>query len=142
MKKEYHFQQTISVASEALINQLSYKFRQRGGKFINDEAGWYYLDARKAEAITLNGYTIVIRQQISISTLLEELEHAEQYMRGEITGDRLSVVKNEIAAKKKSIATAHEYQLPHEEVQAVKKQISIFEEELRRLSCDENYESL
>lgn len=74
----------MSVASKTLINKLAKNFIRCGGIMINNPEGWDYLDKREAEAITLNEHTIIIRQKISISALIEELEHAEQYRKGAI----------------------------------------------------------
>ena len=123
----------ISVASKEQINRLSRKFRKRGGEFIDDEDAIAYLNDKKAEAITLDAYTILKRQEISISTLIEELEHAEQYLRKENDGSALSVAINELNAKRKSIEEQSRYKLPKMEVERVKKDIKYYEKEVRRL---------
>ena len=123
----------ISVASKEQINRLSRKFRKRGGEFIDDEDAIAYLNDKKAEAITLDAYTILKRKEISISALIEELEHAEQYLRKEIDGSALSVAINELNAKRKSIEEQSRYKLPKMEVERVKKDIKYYEKEVRRL---------
>ena len=123
----------ISVASKEQINRLSRKFRKRGGEFIDDEDAIAYLNDKKAEAITLDAYTILKRQEISISALIEELEHAEQYLRKENDGSALSVAINELNAKRKSIEEQSRYKLPKMEVERVKKDIKYYEKEVRRL---------
>ena len=123
----------ISVASKEQINRLSRKFRNRGGEFIDDEDAIAYLNDKKAEAITLDAYTILKRQEISISALIEELEHAEQYLRKENDGSALSVAINELNAKRKSIEEQSRYKLPKMEVERVKKDIKYYEKEVRRL---------
>ena len=106
----------ISVASKEQINRLSRKFRKRGGEFIDDEDAIAYLNDKKAEAITI-----------------EELEHAEQYLRNENDGSALSVAINELNAKRKSIEEQSRYKLPKLEVERVKKDIKYYEREVRRL---------
>lgn len=123
----------ISVASKEQINRLSRKFRKRGGEFIDDEDAIAYLNDKKAEAITLDAYTILKRQEISISALIEELEHTEQYLRNENDGSALSVAINELNAKRKSIEEQSRYKLPKMEVERVKKDIKYYEKEVRRL---------
>ena len=123
----------ISVASKEQINRLSRKFRKRGGEFIDDEDAIAYLNDKKAEAITLDAYTILKRQEISISALIEELEHAEQYLRKENDCSALSVAINELNAKRKSIEEQSRYKLPKMEVERVKKDIKYYEKEVRRL---------
>ena len=123
----------ISVASKEQINRLSRKFRKRGGEFIDDEDAIAYLNDKKAEAITLDAYTILKRKEISISALIEELEHAEQYFRKENDGSALSVAINELNAKRKSIEEQSRYKLPKMEVERVKKDIKYYEKEVRRL---------
>ena len=123
----------ISVASKEQINRLSRKFRKRGGEFIDDEDAIAYLNDKKAEAITLDAYTILKRKEISISALIEELEHAEQYLRKENDGSALSVAINELNAKRKSNEEQSRYKLPKMEVERVKKDIKYYEKEVRRL---------
>ena len=123
----------ISVASKEQINCLSRKFRKRGGEFIDDEDAIAYLNDKKAEAITLDAYTILKRKEISISALIEELEHTEQYLRNENDGSALSVAINELNAKRKSIEEQSRYKLPKMEVERVKKDIKYYEKEVRRL---------
>ena len=122
----------ISIASKEQINRLSRKFRKRGGEFIDDEDAIAYLNDKKAEAITLDAYTILKRKEISISALIEELEHAEQYLRQENDGSALSVAINELNAKRKSIEEQSRYKLPKMEVERVKKDIKYYEKEVRR----------
>lgn len=123
----------ISVASKEQINRLSRKFRKRGGEFIDDEDAIAYLNDKKAEAITLDAYTILKRKEISISALIEELEHTEQYLGNENDGSALSVAINELNAKRKSIEEQSRYKLPKMEVERVKKDIKYYEKEVRRL---------
>ena len=127
-------QSKMSKASQEQINRLSRKFRKRGGVFISDEDAIEYLDEKKAEAITLDPYTILKRDEISISALIEELEHAEQYLRNENDGTALSVAINELNAKRKSIEERERYKLPKIEIDSVRKDIKYYEKEVERLT--------
>lgn len=131
-------QNKMSVASKEQINRLSRKFRRRGGEFIDDEDAIAYLDERGAEAITLDAYTILKRKSISISALIEELEHAEQYLRNENDGSALSVAINEVNAKRKSIEERERYKLPKIEVESVLRDIKYYEDEIRRLQNEDS----
>lgn len=131
-------QSKMSKASQEQINRLSRKFRKRGGVFISDEDTIEYLDEKKAEAITLDPYTILKRDEISISALIEELEHAEQYLRNENDGTALSVAINELNAKRKSIEEKERYKLPKIEIDSVRKDIKYYEKEVERLT-NENF---
>lgn len=126
-------QNKMSVASQEQINRLSRKFRRRGGEFIDDEDAIAYLDEKHAEAITLDAYTILKRRDISISALIEELEHAEQYLRGENDGTALSVAINEVNAKRKSIEERERYKLPKIEIDSVRRDIKYYQKEIERL---------
>lgn len=127
-------QSKMSKASQEQINRLSRKFRKRGGVFISDEDAIEYLDEKKAEALTLDPYTILKRDEISISALIEELEHAEQYLRNENDGTALSVAINELNAKRKSIEERERYKLPKIEIDSVRKDIKYYEKEVERLT--------
>ena len=124
----------MSKASQEQINRLSRKFRRRGGVFITDKDAIEYLDEKKAEALTLDAYTILKREDISISALIEELEHAEQYLRNENDGTALSVAINELNAKMKSIEEKERYKLPKIEVDSVRKDIKYYKKEVERLT--------
>lgn len=137
-RKKVIDQNKMSIASQEQINRLSRKFRRRGGEFIDDDEAIAYLEEKKAEVVTLDEYTILKRKEISISALIEELEHAEQYLRGENDGYSLSVAINEVNAKKKSISEKERYKLPKIEVDTVRKDIRFYEREIRRLT-DENH---
>ena len=133
-RKKVIDQSKMSKASQEQINRLSRKFRKRGGVFISDEDAIEYLDEKKAEAITLDPYTILKRDEISISALIEELEHAEQYLRNENDGTALSVAINELNAKRKSIEERERYKLPKIEIDSVRKDIKYYEKEVERLT--------
>lgn len=133
-RKKVIDQSKMSRASQEQINRLSKKFRKRGGVFISDEDAIEYLDEKKAEAITLDAYTILKRDEISISALIEELEHAEQYLRNENDGTALSVAINELNAKRKSIEEKERYKLPKIEIDSVRKDIKYYEKEVERLT--------
>ena len=137
-RKKVIDQSKMSRASQEQINRLSRKFRKRGGVFISDEDAIEYLDEKKAEALTLDAYTILKRDEISISALIEELEHAEQYLRNENDGTALSVVINELNAKRKSIEERERYKLPKIEIDSVRKDIKYYEKEVERLT-NENF---
>ena len=137
-RKKIIDQSKMSKASQEQINRLSRKFRKRGGVFISDEDAIEYLDEKKAEAITLDPYTILKRDEISISALIEELEHAEQYLRNENDGTALSVAINELNAKRKSIEERERYKLPKIEIDSVRKDIKYYEKEVERLT-NENF---
>lgn len=137
-RKKVIDQSEMSKASQEQINRLSRKFRKRGGKFISDEDAIEYLDEKKAEAITLDPYTILKRDKISISALIEELEHAEQYLRNENDGTALSVAINELNAKRKSIEERERYKLPKIEIDSVRNGIKYYEKEVERLT-NENF---
>ena len=133
-RKKVIDQSKMSKASQEQINRLSRKFRKRGGVFISDEDAIEYLDEKKAEALTLDPYTILKRDEISISALIEELEHAEQYLRNENDGTALSVAINELNAKRKSIEERERYKLPKIEIDSVRKDIKYYEKEVERLT--------
>ncbi|HFI0703019.1 TPA: minor capsid protein [Streptococcus suis] len=137
-RKKIIDQNKMSVASQEQINRLSRKFRKRGGEFIDDEDAILYLDEKGAEAITLDAYTILKRKEISISALIEELEHSEQYLRNENDGTALSVAINEVNAKKKSIEERQRYKLPKIEVESVRRDIKYYENEIRRLQNEDS----
>ena len=99
------------------------EFEAKGGKMIQDENGDIYLNARDADAITLDEHTIVFRSGSppTLSEYHEELMHASQFERGVVS--TASMIDREIEVKKELIRLQAEYGISDSENDETKRQL-------------------
>ena len=93
------------------------------------------LDLKGVEGDTLDEYTVLFKQQVSISAILEETHHIRQNRQG-FNNDkdiRLRSVLNEIDAKEYLLRVADKYQIPREEIEATKIQLEMYKKVLEEL---------
>ena len=64
------------------LQRISKAFKRRGGIIQMNAETDAYLDVKKAEAITYDAKTILLRQHPSRSAVFEELIHATQFRHG------------------------------------------------------------
>ena len=68
-----------------------------------------YLEKQRAEAITYNSTTILLRRNPGRASVFEELIHTAQYRDGENDGSYISRLKCEISAQKKLLKNENAY---------------------------------
>lgn len=114
-------------------NRLTRDFRQKGGVVFQSPAGDQYLKKIGASAINYNEKTILLHTKPTISEVLEELYHAEQYRRGQINpNDYVSRIKAEIDAQKYLLSVEKRYNIPRSESEQTKKNLKYWKEELKK----------
>ena len=120
--------------SEERYNQLIIPLKKMGVTIMRgDEDTERFLDLRGAEGDTLDGYTVLFRQKVSISTILEETHHVRQN-RAELNNDkdvRLRGILNEIDAKEYLLRVADKYHISREETEATKIQLENYKKDLK-----------
>ena len=90
-----------------------------------------YLKSKKAEAITYNEKTILLRQKPGKAAVFEELIHATQYRNGENDGSYESCLKCEIKAQEKLLKNQKAYRLTNKEVRQTEKALKSYQQELK-----------
>ena len=114
-------------------NRLTRDFRQNGGVIFQSLVGDQYLKKIGAAALNYNEKTIILPTKPTISEVLEELYHAEQYRNGKIDpNDYVSKIKAEIDAQNYLLSVEKRYNIPRNESEQTKKNLKYWKEELKK----------
>lgn len=92
-----------------------------------------YLKSKKAEAITYDEKTILLKQKPGRAAVFEELIHATQYRQGKNDGSYYKRLLCEIEAQEKLIKYQKAYKLTHAEVKQTEKALKSYRKELEHL---------
>lgn len=113
-------------------NKLTESFRKRGGVIWQDDESESYLRIRKASAMNLNADTIVLQKKATISEILEELFHAEQWRDGRLVDTPISKINAEIEAQNYLLSVEKKYNIPKIEIEQTKKNLEYWKGELKK----------
>lgn len=113
-------------------NHLTKDFRKRGGVVWQDDEAERYLKSQKAAAMNLNAETIVLQKKATISEVLEELYHAEQWKDGRLVDEPVSKIKAEIEAQNYLLSVSKRYNIPRSEIEQTKNNLKYWKEELKK----------
>lgn len=129
IKDRSRSKENYNYISDDRFNKLTIKARKqgaiiiRGGKEVED-----HLDAMGANASCINDI-LFFRQKVTISEVLEETRHFEQYIEG-LNNDKPETIRtilNEIDAKKYIIRNAKKYRIPKKELEETIFQLQEYE---------------
>lgn len=127
--KDYNKRRPVNIVRQ---NKLTHDFRQRGGKIWQDDESEQYLKSRKAAAMNLGSDLIVLQKKATISEILEELYHADQWRDGRLVDETVSKIKAEIEAQNYLLSVKKRYNIPKAEVDQTKRNLEYWREELRK----------
>ncbi|HEM2820499.1 TPA: minor capsid protein [Streptococcus suis] len=127
--KDANKRRTVNITRQ---NKLTKDFRKRGGVIWQDDESELYLKSRKASAMNLNADTIVLQKKATISEILEELFHAEQWRDGRLVDTPISKIKAEIEAQNYLLSVEKRYNIPRVEVEQTKRNLQYWREELKK----------
>ena len=128
--KDSNKRRPINIARQ---NRLTRDFRQNGGVIFQSPVGDQYLKKIGAAAVNYNEKTIILPTKPTISEVLEELYHAEQYRNGKIDpNDNISKIKAEIDAQNYLLSVEKRYNIPRNESEQTKKNLKYWKEELKK----------
>lgn len=105
-------------------------FKRRGGTIRRGDDIDDYLVSKKAEAITYNQDTILLKKSPGRASVFEELIHATQYKNGDNDGSYLSRLKCEISAQEKLLKNAKAYKLTESEIKQTKIALEEYKKEM------------
>lgn len=108
-------------------------FKRSGGDIQMSDSIDAYLTNKKAEAITYNANTILLKQKPGRAAVFEELIHATQYRIGENDGTYESRLRCEISAQEKLLKYQKAYKLTMQEVKQTEKALRDYTKELEEL---------
>ena len=128
--KDSNKRRPINIARQ---NRLTRDFRQNGGVIFQSPVGDQYLKKIGAAALNYNEKTIILPTKPTISEVLEELYHAEQYRNGKIDpNDYVSKIKAEIDAQNYLLSVEKRYNIPRNESEQTKKNLKYWKEKLKK----------
>lgn len=128
--KDSNKRRPINIARQ---NRLTRDFRQNGGVIFQSLVGDQYLKKIGAAALNYNEKTIILPTKPTISEVLEELYHAEQYRNGKIDpNDYVSKIKAEIDAQNYLLSVEKRYNIPRNESEQTKKNLKYWKEKLKK----------
>ena len=128
--KDSNKRRPINIARQ---NRLTRDFRQNGGVIFQSLVGDQYLKKIGAAALNYNEKTIILPTKPTISEVLEELYHAEQYRNGKIDpNDYVSKIKAEIDAQNYLLSVEKRYNIPRNESEQTKRNLKYWKEELKK----------
>ena len=105
-------------------------FKAKGGLIQFDDDTDAYLLSKKAEAITYDAKTILLKQNPGRASVFEELIHATQYRTGKNDGSYRKRLECEIDAQEKLLKYSKAYKLTDAEVQQTKSALATYKSEL------------
>lgn len=135
------FRRKIGAQGQEIVDKPTYhkltnKFLKNGGIIIRGEEAKIHLESQKAYAsYMVGGNFAFIRDDATVSDVLEEMYHAEQdrknmfsdYPKEEIA------LRREIDAQKHLISVADKYKIKSGETEVTKKNLAFYEEKLREI---------
>ena len=92
-----------------------------------------YLEYKKAEAITYDAKTILLRQNPGRAAVFEELIHAAQFRKGMNDGSLRSRIICEIEAQNKLLRNAKAYKLTEAEIRQTRSALKAYEKQLNEM---------
>lgn len=124
-------QDNIEPMPKKQLRRIVKGFERNGGIIQMSDATDAYLKSKKAEAITYNEKTILLRQKPGRAAIFEELIHATQFRNGENDGSYTSRLKCEIKAQEKLLKNQKAYRLTNKEVRQTEKALKSYQQELK-----------
>lgn len=122
--------QAIEPMPKKQLQKIVKAFRRNGGVMQMDDITDAYLNNKRAEAITYNEKTILLRQNPGRAAVFEELIHATQFRKGENDGTYESRLMCEISAQEKLLKYQKAYKLTAEEVKQTESALKAYRKEL------------
>ena len=114
------------------LQKIVKAFKKQGGIIQMNDATDAYLVNKKAEAITYNSNTILLRQKPGRAAVFEELIHATQYRLRKNDGSERSRLVCEIEAQEKLLKYQKTYELTQKEVKQTERALKKYKEELKK----------
>lgn len=134
IKNKRLYRKKNAVAAEPMpkkqLQKIVKAFRKRGGLIQMNAATDAYLDSKRAEAITYDAKTILLRQRPSRSAVFEELIHTAQFRQGKNDGSLEARLRCEIEAQEKLLKYQQSYRLTKNEIVQTQKALKAYEKEL------------
>lgn len=121
------------IIDKATYNKVTRDFVKNGGVIIRGEDAERHLQKQGAYASYITGGNIAfIRNEATVSDVLEEMYHAMQDRKGffsEYPLDEMNI-RREIDAQKYLLNVSEKYKIPQEEIEVTKRNLGMYEKKL------------
>lgn len=127
------------VIDKPTYNKLTKEFLRRGGQIIRGEEAERMLGNHAYASYITGAYTAYIKDEATISDVLEEMFHAEQdrINRFGFMSDPVVPILREIEAQEYLINSAERYKIPLEETEVTKENLKYYQGMLKKLRGEE-----
>ena len=125
-------QDNIEAMPKKQLQRIIKGYKRQGGVIQMNEATDAYLENKKAEAITYNSNTILLKQKPGRAAVFEELIHATQYRLDRNDGSERSRLVCEIEAQEKLIRCQKSYGLTTQEVHQTERALKQYKADLKK----------
>lgn len=115
------------------LQKIVKAFRRNGGTIQMNEATDAYLDYKKAEAITYDAKTILLKQKPGRAAVFEELIHTTQFSQSKNDGSLQARLRCEIEAQEKLLKYSSAYKLTDAEIKQTESALKSYEQQLMAL---------
>ena len=126
---------SLQIIDKPTYNKLTSDFLKHDGIIIRGEEAAKHLGDTHSASYLPSLNTAFIRDDATISEVLEEMYHAEQD-RKNMFGDTLTAevwLRREIDAQKHLLSLSEKYKIPQEEIEVTKGNLEQYENELKKL---------
>ena len=123
------------IIDQPTYNKLTKPFINSGGTIIRGEEADRYLEGRGNAAYIAGGNIAFIKDDATVSDVLEEMYHAKQERRGDYAGMGIEemMLRREIDAQKYLLRSIKRYKIPPTETAATKKILELYKKQLARI---------
>lgn len=128
------------IIDKPTYNKLTREFLRRGGQIIRGEEADRILGDHAYASYITGAYTAFIKDEATISEVMEEMFHAEQDRTnrfGLMSNPEVPILR-EIEAQEYLINSAERYKIPLEETEVTKDNLKYYQELLRKLREEES----
>lgn len=116
------------------LQKIVKSFKRQGGIIQMSQDTDAYLESKKAEAITYDAKTILLKRRPGRAAVYEELIHATQFHQGMNDGSIKSRLICEIEAQEKLLKNQRAYKLTDAEIKQTEKALKAYQAQLRELN--------
>lgn len=123
------------VIDKPTYNKLTREFIRRGGQIIRGEEAERILGDHAYASYITGAYTAYIKDEATISDVMEEMFHAEQDRTNQFgpMSDPAVQILREIEAQEYLINSAERYKIPTEETEVTKENLRYYQELLKKM---------
>jgi len=123
------------IIDQPTYNKLTKPFLKNGGTIIRGEEAARHLEGRASAAYIVGGNTAFIRDDPTVSDVIEEMYHAKQDRRGDYADKPLveMLLRREVDAQNHLLRSVKRYKIPAEETAVTRQNLKDYKAQLAAL---------